>query len=534
MDDMQDRQIAGVLVARPNELAGFDIRLLRGPARIVGEVVRDMQSRDIAVDLPTVYARLNETGMSAKIGSIAWLAEVTINPLLPSSAKHVAGYLSRRDVWAEVKTLANELARSTQQQYGQETTELDEALTKLKTATESLCARASGAEIDSLPFGMLDADALLAPIGSMDEHYPPYMSALLRGGMVSILTAPSKAGKSFLAESIALHAAAGVNFVGFEFNEATSVLVVDWELRRLELLERFNRLADAYGMKMPKNIGYISMKEYRGDQDIISKRRAIEDAAKRMGAKIIIMDCLYMMKPAESDENSNSDMGVVVREIDRMAVDTNAAILVVHHQGKGDKSGTSTMDSGAGAGVVSRLVSCAVIAMKQHKKEDCWSLFWSGRQMREGKRVIQRVHYSYAVRDDLEADELKTAMNATMAKVQKSVEMGPDEFAEKYCSGTVSREMAKTDAVKDGISLASADRLFRAALDSGLLKIVRESARGCAAMYSSDLNAEEQDTPGKAARKYFEEHQDTDPSEIAKMFGVSLRTVYNIIREVKG
>lgn len=528
-EEAQDRQILGTLIARPHEFHSLDVRLLRGPSRLVAEIVREMQQRGVEVGLASVAATIAERNLTEDVGGLAWIATEFANPLSPAIAKHIVGYLSRRDIWRELGSLGDAMRNASDCLYGQEPSDLSSELESLRLRTETLCARGSGAEIDALPFGLISDDMGLAPIGTLDEHFHPHADGLLREGMVSILTAPSKAGKSYFAESMALHAASGENFIGFAFDRETPVLVVDWELRRLELIERFNRLADAYQIEMPKKIGYISMKEYQGDQDIISKRRAIEDACKRMGAKIIILDCLYMMKPDDADENSNSDMGAVVKTIDKLAVSTGAAVLVVHHQGKGDKSQTSTMDSGAGAGVVSRLVSCAVVAMKPHKEESCWSLFWSGRQIKEGAKVIRRVRFAYEV-TGLDPNDVKVVgRNALTNKLQKSADMSEEAFVDEYCSGVLSMDSAVTAAIRGGVSKAAAERLFKSAVAQEMLTKIRPATRGCPAMYSADPSAEVEATPAEKVRLFIERNPGAGADQIHKETGVAKRTVYSVL-----
>ena len=58
----------------------------------------------------------------------------------------------------------------------------------------------------------------------------------------------------------------------------------------------------------------------------------------------------YRFLPAGTDENANADMASLYNHIDRYAADLGCAFVLIHHSSKGNQSGKSVTDVGAGAG----------------------------------------------------------------------------------------------------------------------------------------------------------------------------------------
>lgn len=93
--------------------------------------------------------------------------------------------------------------------------------------------------------------------------------------------------------------------------------------------------------------------------------KIIEEAWKNYDA--IIIDPLY--KVMDGDENSNSDIGRMVGQFDRIARETGASVIYAHHFAKGTGGDRDTIDRGAGAGTFSRDPD-AILTMTQLDMED--------------------------------------------------------------------------------------------------------------------------------------------------------------------
>jgi len=93
--------------------------------------------------------------------------------------------------------------------------------------------------------------------------------------------------------------------------------------------------------------------------------------------KLTIWDALYMMLLEDMDENSNSDMAVLLRMFRRFATSTKAATLFVHHTAKGAGAGKKSIDMGAGAGVIGRAPDSHMTLLEDEENEDRYAVRFS-------------------------------------------------------------------------------------------------------------------------------------------------------------
>jgi hypothetical protein len=83
---------------------------------------------------------------------------------------------------------------------------------------------------------------------------------------------------------------------------------------------------------------------------------------------LIVLDALYRVLPDGTSENDNAAMMRVYNQLDSLASQWNAAIVVIHHTSKGDQSSKGLTDIGAGAGSISRAAD-SHIAIRPHETE---------------------------------------------------------------------------------------------------------------------------------------------------------------------
>ena len=124
---------------------------------------------------------------------------------------------------------------------------------------------------------------------------------------------------------------------------------IDWNGRKVEqgvvlyiaaegeagLGKRLKVLEDFYGMP-PRNIKFS---EDRADLSDAENVERMYETAKLMewDVKLVIFDTLHMTA-GDFDENSSKDYGKVFVSLNRIKEETNAAVIVIHHVGHGDKS----------------------------------------------------------------------------------------------------------------------------------------------------------------------------------------------------
>jgi hypothetical protein len=175
------------------------------------------------------------------------------------------------------------------------------------------------------------------------------------------LIGASKLRKSFFALQLALHLAAGMQFVGWMIPKRRKVLLVQLEMKASHFHRRLRRMAHTLGITravIDSNLQIINGRGTTVDMD------AVAAYAKEFGAEIIIFDPLY--KLLQGDENSAADMKPVLAGFDRLAEATGAAIMYVHHDAKGNPADRNVRDRGAGSNVLGRDYDCC-ITMTAHR-----------------------------------------------------------------------------------------------------------------------------------------------------------------------
>jgi hypothetical protein len=91
------------------------------------------------------------------------------------------------------------------------------------------------------------------------------------------------------------------------------------------------------------------------------------EVVHHLEAEVVIFDPLYKMM--DGGENAAEEMKPILAEFGRIAEETGAAIVYVHHDPKGDPGMRSARDRGAGSGVVGRDYD-ALFALSEHQEDN--------------------------------------------------------------------------------------------------------------------------------------------------------------------
>lgn len=182
----------------------------------------------------------------------------------------------------------------------------------------------------------------LRPVSAKDlpdvEPLKTLWGGLLYPGCVTQLNAEPGAGKSTVAYNIAGLGAKGVDFVGATFPEPIKTLYVDLEtpaqLRPLKIEsicgerpESFYLLDD---MNLGRDIGRLILLCKADKYDLV----VLDTQSKVLGLR---------------DENDNSEANRAAAMLTRLAKETGAAVLLIHHISKGGNSKEVYMGRGASA-----------------------------------------------------------------------------------------------------------------------------------------------------------------------------------------
>jgi len=188
-----------------------------------------------------------------------------------------------------------------------------------------------------------------------------------RGDKVAIIGS-SKLRKSFFLLQGALSLASGRDFLGWSVPKPRRVFVVQLEIQQHHFHRRVQRMAAALELT-PENL--------QDRLQIVNGRglalagaagiEAVKQAVLPSSPDLICIDPLY--KISTGAENTAEDAKVVLGLFDRLAEQTGAAVLYVHHDSKGFSGDRDIRDRGSGSGVLGRDYD-ACFTLTPHASED--------------------------------------------------------------------------------------------------------------------------------------------------------------------
>ena len=203
-------------------------------------------------------------------------------------------------------------------------------------------------------------DDSLPQIGNawdMFEHPTPdppaVIDGILKKGAKMIVTGDSKSGKTCLLMNLAICIAEGWEWLGRQCMQGR-VLYINMEVMQSDFESRFKAIYKAYGKPCSEhgkdNFDFWNL---RGKAEPLEKLAPkIIRRCRNEKYMAIIVDPIY--KVQGGDENSAEAIGRFCALFDKIAEDTGASMIYVHHHAKGLQGARKAMDRGSGSGVFAR------------------------------------------------------------------------------------------------------------------------------------------------------------------------------------
>ena len=189
----------------------------------------------------------------------------------------------------------------------------------LKTQKERAAGR-SGDPVDALLAELLDASSL--------DNMPalePLVGDLLHRDTLARIIGPSGHMKSFVTIDIAGHVGTGLNWHGQHVNQGTVVYLVAEGARGIR--KRVRAWEKHYGLKMDNVLFLPRPVQARGPE-----WDTLIEAMRRLQPALIVIDTQARVSVGV-EENSNTELGIVVERMDDLRRATEACVLVIHHTG---------------------------------------------------------------------------------------------------------------------------------------------------------------------------------------------------------
>jgi hypothetical protein len=223
-----------------------------------------------------------------------------------------------------------------------------------------------GNGIDGLPT-IVDAAAFMDTPQAMP---PELVAGVLHKGSKLAFGGSSKAFKTWCLLDLAFSVAHGVDWLGFPTAQG-KVLFVNFEIQNYAWQRRIAAVARAKQVELKP--GAIQLWNLRGHAaDFRQLIPRIIQRARRESFALVICDPIYKLYGG-TDENAAGDVAALLNSLERLAVETGAAIAFGAHFAKGNAAGKEAIDRISGSGVFARDPDSLLIFTK-HEQPDSFTV----------------------------------------------------------------------------------------------------------------------------------------------------------------
>ena len=182
---------------------------------------------------------------------------------------------------------------------------------------------------------------------------PAIIEGVLRQGAKMICTGDSKSGKTCLLTNLAICISEGWEWLGHKCMQG-AVLYINMEVMQSDFEARYKAIYKAYGEPASEqgkdNFDYWNLRGKAEPLETLTPK--IIRRCRNKGYLVIIVDPIY--KVQGGDENSAEAIGKFCALFDKIAEETGASMIYVHHHSKGAQGARKAMDRGSGSGVFAR------------------------------------------------------------------------------------------------------------------------------------------------------------------------------------
>lgn len=232
---------------------------------------------------------------------------------------------------------------------------------------------------------------------------PEIIKGFLHQGLKGVLGSSSKARKTWILLNIGISVSEGIPFWGKETIKG-KVLYINFEIPRAFMRSRVVTLRKCLGISKTPNFHIWNL---RGKAAPLWK--LLDDFIRRVKREkytLVIIDPIYKSL-GDREENAAEDVAQVCNEMERIAVETGAAVVYAAHFSKGNQAGKEAIDRISGSGVWARDADSLMI-MTKHEEEDCYTIETVLRNLPEQPSFVVKWQYPVmTIEDDLNPESLK-------------------------------------------------------------------------------------------------------------------------------
>lgn len=184
------------------------------------------------------------------------------------------------------------------------------------------------------------------------EPPPEIVEGILHQGSKLVFGGGSKTFKTFTLLDLALSVATGTPWWGRQTTQGP-VLYINFEIQKPFFQQRCREIAEAKGVALQQ--GELEHWCLRGRAEAIENLMPqVLAYARPKRFVLIILDPIYKLMGGNRDENKAGDIATLMNELERLAVETGAAVAFGAHFSKGNQAGKESIDRIGGSGVFAR------------------------------------------------------------------------------------------------------------------------------------------------------------------------------------
>jgi len=309
--------------------------------------ILDLHDSFRPIDFITLAQFLDDTGRIKEVGGHAYITEIfTFAPTASNASYYLEILRDKR--WLRTTRRAADLLTAG---------DIDDALALLDTARRP---SSSG-----LPPILNAADWCATPL----DLPPELIEGLLHQGGKLVLGGGSKSFKTWTLLDLALSVASGAEFLGFPCRPAR-VLFVNLEIQPEFFKQRIHHLTAARPGLSTAGLDVLNLRGFATDAAVLLPQ--VTRHTRDRGYGLILLDPIYKLLGGR-DENASRDITDLMNILERLALDTRAAVAFGSHFAKGNAAAKNTIDRISGSGVFARDPD-TILTMTPHETPDAYTL----------------------------------------------------------------------------------------------------------------------------------------------------------------
>lgn len=247
---------------------------------------------------------------------------------------------------------------------------------------------------------------------------PELVKGLIHQGTKVVIGGGSKSFKTWCQLDLAVCVAYGLSWMGHECTPGR-VLFVNLEIKEEFFQHRILKICEARGIQqIPERLDIWNLRGYSSPYRIIIPR--IIERIKDTGYSLIDLDPIYKLY-GNTDENSASEVGQLMNELESVTVKTNSTVTFGAHYSKGNQAAKESIDRISGSGVFARDPD-SIIPFTKHEEEDSFVVEPILRNLPPVSPFVVTWNYPLMERDD-DLDPTKLKQSAGRPKVHSSTDI---------------------------------------------------------------------------------------------------------------